>query len=345
MSEHLPSSTRTDSRRPTLKTIAELSGFAVQTVSRALGDAPDISAKTKATVRKIADDIGYVPNRAGVRLRTGRTNVISLVLSTDHDVLNLSARLISSVAEGMRETGYHLVVTPSFPDDDPLKPVLYIVQNRTADAIILNQTLPEDPRVAYLMERNFPFVTHGRTIWADQHSYFDYDNHAFGRRSIKTLAARGRKCVLLLAPPQNQNYAIEMIDGARAEAAQHGVTLLLSDGADSDSNRHLVRDYIAGMVKAHPEIDAIISASPNATMAAISGIEQSGLTLGPDFDVFSKEAVPILDLFRPGVLTEKEDVTRAGQFLSRAAVQVAKGDNVAPLQQLDGPDMTGRSET
>ena len=69
------------STKPTLKTIAELSGLAVPTVSRALNDAPDIGAKTKEKVRRIADEIGYIPNRAGVRLRTGRTNVVSLMLA------------------------------------------------------------------------------------------------------------------------------------------------------------------------------------------------------------------------------------------------------------------------
>ena len=41
--------------KPTLKTISRLSGMAVPTVSRALGDAPDISLETKAKVRRIAD--------------------------------------------------------------------------------------------------------------------------------------------------------------------------------------------------------------------------------------------------------------------------------------------------
>jgi len=71
--------------KPTLKTIAQMSGLAVPTISRALNDAPDIGNSTKELVRKIAAEIGYVPNRAGVRLRTGRTNVISLVMSTEHD--------------------------------------------------------------------------------------------------------------------------------------------------------------------------------------------------------------------------------------------------------------------
>jgi LacI family transcriptional regulator len=60
--------------RPTLKTIAFMTGLGVTTVSRALKDAPDIGAETKERVRMVASQLGYQPNRAGVRLRTGKTS-------------------------------------------------------------------------------------------------------------------------------------------------------------------------------------------------------------------------------------------------------------------------------
>ncbi|MEP3303717.1 MAG: LacI family DNA-binding transcriptional regulator, partial [Roseibium sp.] len=63
-------------QRPTLKTIAFMTGLGITTVSKALKDAPDIGEATKKRVRLVADQIGYRPNRAGVRLRTGKTNVI-----------------------------------------------------------------------------------------------------------------------------------------------------------------------------------------------------------------------------------------------------------------------------
>jgi LacI family transcriptional regulator len=93
--------------KPTLKTISELSGLAITTVSRALSNAPDISISTKEKVKKIADEIGYIPDRAGVRLRTGRTNVISLIMSTDSEIMDMTGRLISSIALGLRGTPYH----------------------------------------------------------------------------------------------------------------------------------------------------------------------------------------------------------------------------------------------
>ena len=46
-------------------------------------------------------------------------------------------------------------MTPDFPDDDPMKPIRYIVQNGTADAIIINRIRPKDPRVRYLMDIGF----------------------------------------------------------------------------------------------------------------------------------------------------------------------------------------------
>ena len=87
-----------DSReRPTLKTIARISGLAVATVSRALSDAPDIGRDTKDLVNRIADVIGYVPNRAGLRLRTGRTNVITLVIPAEGDVMNNASKSTNKI--------------------------------------------------------------------------------------------------------------------------------------------------------------------------------------------------------------------------------------------------------
>ena len=56
--------------------------------------------------------IGYRPNRAGVRLRTGKTNVISLILSVETEVLGLTSHLVYGISEHLAGTPYHLIVTP-----------------------------------------------------------------------------------------------------------------------------------------------------------------------------------------------------------------------------------------
>ena len=213
--------------RPTLKTIAAATGLAVATVSRALKDAPDIGEETKRRVREMAERLGYRPNRAGVRLRTGKTNVIALVLSAEADVMNHTSQLLYSIARTLKGTAYHLVVMPFFPDEDPMSPIRYIVETGSADGIILNQTRPDDPRVRYMHERGFPFATHGRTEMEIDHPYFDYDNEAFARQAVRILSARGRRRLMIIAPPRAHSYARHMLEGFADEAARLGLSFVL----------------------------------------------------------------------------------------------------------------------
>ncbi len=321
-------------RKPTLKTIAALTGLAVPTVSRALGDAPDLRADTKALVRRVAAELGYVPNRAGVRLRTGRTNVIALVMSTETEMMNHTARLISSVAAMLQGTQFHLNVTPFFPGDDPLEPIRHIVEVGLADAVIFNQTRPRDARVAWLLERGFPFATHGRTDWGAAHAWFDFDNRAFAAIGVRRLAERGRRRIALLAPPLEQTYAVHILEGAGA-AAPNGVAVRLLEGATADDDHLTMREAVAEALAAGA--DAVLSASPTGAMAAVAALEGRGGRLGREADVFAKEAIPFLSLFRPGLLAVREDVARAGEALGRAAMQAIRSPGAPPLQELDVP--------
>ncbi|WP_194097520.1 LacI family transcriptional regulator [Marivivens aquimaris] len=323
--------------KPTLKTIARLSGLAVPTVSRALSGAPDIGAATKKLVRRIADEIGYVPNRAGVRLRTGKTNVISLILAPESDMMNHTARLINAIAETLRGTQYHLIITHMFQDEDKLKPVRYIVETGSADAIIMNQTEPDDPRVAYLMEKKFPFATHGRT-GSEKHAYFDFDNVEFGRIGVEELVRRGRKHLILIAPPQSQYYAKNTIEGASAAAEAAGVYLRTVRRTNSDESGEGVRAIVQNILEHEPEVDGIICSSPTAAMGSVAAAEQIGRAVGADIDIFGKEAVPFLKLFRKEIIVMPENVSQAGEFLARAVMQAINEPDLPPLQALEVPD-------
>lgn len=323
--------------RPTQKTIARITGFAVPTVSRALADAPDIGEDTKRRVREVAQEIGYRPDRAGVRLRTGKTNVVSLVISSEHDLSNHTSRLVSSVASALRGTPYHVIITPFFAGEDPMIPVRYIVETKSADAVILNQTQPEDPRVAYMMKEGFPFATHGRTNWADQHPYFDFDNFEYARLVVTALADRKRQRILLVLPPMAQNYSRHIRSGADGTAQARGVSTVSLKGASSDDSISAISEAIGMHLQSDPEIDAILCASSGAAVAAAIAVEEQNLQIGIEIDIAGKEAIPLLNQFRSPILAFREDVDRAGSFLAKAVTQRISSPDQPPMQALDVP--------
>lgn len=183
----------TTGERPTLKTIAYMTGLGITTVSRALKDAPDIGAETKERVRLIARQIGYQPNRAGVRLRTGKTNVIALVLSVDEELMGFTSQMVFGITEVLSTTQYHLVVTPHIHAKDSMVPIRYILDTGSADGVIISKIEPNDPRVRFMTERNMPFVTHGRSDMGIEHAFHDFDNEAYAYEAVERLAQCGRK--------------------------------------------------------------------------------------------------------------------------------------------------------
>ena len=326
-----------DSERPTLKTIAAETGLAIATVSRALKDAPDIGEETKRRVRETAERLGYRPNRAGVRLRTGKTNVIAVTLSTVSDMSNPS-QLIYSIADALRGTAYHLVVTPFFPDQDPMEPIRYIVETESADGVVLNQTTVHDPRVKYLTERGFPFVTHGRTDMGIEHFYFDFDNEAYARIGVRALAAKGRRNLLLLRPPVDHSYSVHMTKGFMEEAQTLGLSCAIMPDANSDSPADQIEAALTRLMAGDHPVDGILTGSPSSAVAAVAGAEKAGRKIGGDFDIVSKEANHFLHRFRKEIIVVEENVGRAGSFLTRALMAAIERRAPERGQFLDRPE-------
>ena len=324
--------------KPTLKTISELSGLAITTVSRALSNAPDISISTKEKVKKIADEIGYIPDRAGVRLRTGRTNVISLIMSTDSEIMDMTGRLISSIALGLRGTPYHLNMTHHFPGDDPMKPIKYIVETGSADALIFNQVQPNDPRVQYLIEKRFPFTMHGRSCSNEKQSFVDYDNGEFAKIAIEKLVKKNRKHILMITPPQNQSYGLEMVQSAKSTAEKHNISLTIAPKITSDSSITLISDTVSKQIINNKKIDGILVGTPKGAMAAVAGFEKLNLTIGQDIDIVAKDAVNFLKLFRNQIIVINENVEIAGKKLAEAAIHAAQNPDSEPIQYIDRPE-------
>ncbi|MDW5313332.1 LacI family transcriptional regulator [Rhizobium sp. PL01] len=320
--------------RPTLKTIAFMTGLGITTVSRALKDAPDIGAETKERVRLVAKQVGYQPNRAGVRLRTGKTNVISLVLSLEEEVMGLTSPMVIGISEILASTPYHLVVTPYSSSKDALVPVRYVLDTGAADGVIISRTEPKDPRVALMMERNFPFVTHGRTDMGLAHPYHDFDNEGFAYEAVKRLVDLGRKRIALLQPPPRLTFHRHMRDGFDRAIRDFGVETIAFNTVDIDNTLVEIRAAFETLMRSPDAPDGIVSGSGAAAIALIAGLETVGKKLNQDIDMVSKVPSDFLSWLRPEVITMNEDIRHAGRELAKAVIGRIAGTPTEELQSL-----------
>jgi LacI family transcriptional regulator len=69
----------------TIKDIAKIAGVSTSTVSRCLNNNTRISLATRERVKKIADDLGFVPNNSAKSLSTKKTGLVGIVYQESLD--------------------------------------------------------------------------------------------------------------------------------------------------------------------------------------------------------------------------------------------------------------------
>jgi DNA-binding LacI/PurR family transcriptional regulator len=94
-----------------LKDIAQYAGVSVMTVSKALRNEPDVSAATKARIKQLALQMGYVPDSTAQGLRNRTTRLFGLVIPS---ITNpIYARIVFAIEERAHELGYDILLAHS----------------------------------------------------------------------------------------------------------------------------------------------------------------------------------------------------------------------------------------
>lgn len=325
--------------KPTLRTIAEMTGLAITTISRALNNAPELSEETRVRVQKIAAEVGYVPDRTALRLKTGRTHVISLILDPHDEILGFGQSMVSGLTAALRGTPYHLVITPIFANAAPIDPILYILRNKAADGVIFSRTQPDDDRVRLLMEESFPFVSHGRTAFPSPHPYVDYDNYAFARHAVMRLRAKGCRKVTIILPPSRFSFGDHLRDGFMAAIHDTGLAHEILEGATLDNTADEIRLATMRRIGQPDAPDGFICTGDASALSVMAGITDAGREIGRNVQVVVKQTSGIFSQVRPKVDAIFEDTALAGQQMGELLLRRINGEPAEDLQILHEPEI------
>ncbi|ANK87363.1 MULTISPECIES: LacI family transcriptional regulator [unclassified Rhizobium] len=325
--------------KPTLRTIATIAGLAVTTVSRALSDAPQISLETRQRVHRIAREIGYLPDRAAQRLKTGRTNVVAILLDPHEEVVGFTTSIMYGIAKALKETPYHLVVAPNFLSTTNAEAAEYIIRNHLADGLIFTRTEPLDARVRLLLEAGFPFICHGRTEFSTPHPYVDYDNFTFAYEATRRLITKGRTKVAVIMPPKRLTFCQHILHGFMTAVREAGIAYEVPEIVDLDTPADVLRDFIRSRAAAPGAPDGFVCPGEVSALAVISGMSDAGRTLAADYDIVAKETSRLLTQLQPKVDTIHEDLTAAGEDLGRILLQRINNPDTEDLHLLLSPQI------
>ncbi|MEO0860204.1 MAG: substrate-binding domain-containing protein [Pseudomonadota bacterium] len=311
--------------RVTIADLARETGLTKGTVSRALNGYPDIAQSTRARVQVAADRLGYRPNAQAQAIRTGEAKALGLVLEVrEHDGHSpFLTDFLAGVTSAAGAAGRTLTVATA-PSGEAMRDVLRgLVEDRKADGFILQRTLRDDPRIAYLREMDVPFVLYGRCQDLTGISYYDIRGGAAMRAGVRRLVEMGHREIALVTSGSEYNYAHLRAQGFLTAMAEAGLepTDVIWDARSHGDGLRATRALLARDMPP----TAIVYVIDQAALGGYRAIEEAGLRVGHDVSVMAYDGIPEGRHASPPLTTWRVDTRAAGAALARMLMERIKG--------------------
>ena len=278
-----------------IRTLARELNLSIGTVSRALNDRPDVNEATRARVKEAARISGYVPDQSGRSLRKGRTGIVAAILPTGGIGGQTDSgffRLLEGCRRGLLAQELDLIVLFRGSEEPPVDHLRRIVSRRMADAVIVNQIQPEDPRLDYLRAAGIEHVAIGRSGAHDRGNWVDFDYEAVGLEAARLFLRAGHRELAIVLSAAEMTYELLLVSALRAQAARYGL---------GPSAVRVIRATPAGRLAAEARALFASRRRPTAvlagheTLAAMLYGEFGALGLRPGVDIGLLSASPVIE--------------------------------------------------
>lgn len=183
--------------KPSLSHVAKQAGVSSATVSRVLsGSRVRIAPETRRRVQQIANDLGYMPNRAARALVTGHTQTLALW------AVNLrspfSAQVIYNVSQELERHEYDLMIAAAHSNNEALM-TSHLLAWPIDGIFALDLPRAAIPGLKRSLLGGKPFVSLGGYI-SDESDYVHVDFQAQVMDAIRHLLSVGCRRVAYLVP-------------------------------------------------------------------------------------------------------------------------------------------------
>ena len=320
----------------TIDDVARHVGVAKGTVSRVLNNYTDISEATRKRILKAVQDLGYQPSATARNLKRGRQDTLGIVIPVGHGsgADPFLSEFIDGIARALDELGLDLLVTTAHSRGHMIETLKRLIARRKVDGFIVTRTEVDDPRIAFLVEQNFPFVAHGRTRDPSGYAWFDIDNEAAFAEGVRHLYSLGHSRIGFIGGPLELNFALQRRNGYRQGLEALGVAF------DPDLECLQAPSEKGGFAGAQALLSlerpptALLCVTDALAIGAVQFCRRYGLKVGSDVTVIGYDGLPVGEYLDPPLTTFSQSAQEAGGRVARMLIDSLDGKKPTELQAL-----------
>ncbi|HEX3889491.1 MAG TPA: LacI family DNA-binding transcriptional regulator [Verrucomicrobiae bacterium] len=313
-----------------LKDIAQRLGVSVMTVSKALRDAPDVSAATKAKIKSLAAQMGYVPDSSAQGLRTKTTKLFGVVIPS---ITNpIFARIIFAIEERAHDLGYDVLLAHSLNKPEREEHCIRHFLSRRVDGIFISPVYRFEAEARIYQEilaRKTPTVLLGSPApFCKNFPCVEIDELIASYNVTQHLLKLGHKRIAYFTGPQTAPWAHERFNGYRRALREAGLDvddrLVFQSGSTIEDGTNAALQ----MLNENCHVTAVQAVNDLVAIGCADALLSQGLKIPEDISIVGFGNILTSEHFRVPLTTVRQPKFRLGIAAVEMMMGLIRGESV-----------------
>jgi LacI family transcriptional regulator len=309
----------------TLKELAAKCGCSITSVSRALKNDRSISKELREKVRKLADELGYVPNSIAESMRTGFTNTIAIILQDFRNpYFSIMAKYIEEYATSM---GYSSIIMTTSEIPEKEINAVYTSISKNVDGVLLLPIQKDSESVKLLKKFRKPFILVGRYFEELETDYVIANDHKAAYLATRHLIEKGHKKILFISGHSYISSAVLRLKGFKKAMDEAGLHVDPEDVIEVSSAHGECRETLMQKLKEKHEYTAIFAFSDLLAHEALYTLRELGIQVPSEMAIVGIDDLQSHIIFPIKMTSVSSNVEKMAKESIKLLLKLIKSDN------------------
>lgn len=281
-------------QRVSITDIAKKAGFSTTTVSRVLNGKAEnyrISLKSQQKIKRVAQDMQYVPNHFAANLRSGKSNTIALIVPSISNPF--FANLVSEINAEIRKHGYLTIIGDSDENLTIEKMEIEQLWARNIEGLVIAPCGNQWKHIKSLYDNGLPIVCVDRYFEDLDIPYVSTDNYVGAQMATSHLIDNGHTLIACIQGVQSSTpnrLRIKGFEETMKKAKLEEYTIVGDD--------FTVRNGYVGtklLLQKNNRPTAIFTLSNTIAMGCMKALKEENIRIPDDISLITFDEHPYLD--------------------------------------------------
>lgn len=271
-----------------------------------------ISDELVEHVLKQIEIIGYKPNSLAQSLRTGKTNIIGLMVE------NISNPFFANIARLIEEkaykNGYKIIYCSTDNDTEKTKDLLNMLSERHVDGYIISPPEGIEEDVNRLIENNSPVILFDRYLPNTLADYVGINNEESAYNATAQLIQNGYKEIGFVTLDSLQTQMQDRLKGYERAINEAGLTPYIKE-ISYHQNLDTINRHIVNFFERNKQLDAILFGTNYLGVSGLKAIKEMGLKVTENLAIIAYDDHSLFELHSPSITAIAQPIEEISEHL------------------------------